>query len=69
MVKKEFISHSFSLFGFCWLYWTYTTGMGHFKLFGLGLSWKNIEKVPLTFSERNGYTSFWRKGKWVFKFI
>lgn len=44
-------------------------GGGWFRLFGRGIGWKDLRKIPLSFSERNGYkrqvTILW----WSFAFI
>lgn len=44
-------------------YYTYDDG-GWFRLFGFGLYWKDVNKNPLLFSERNGYVKNIRLGKW-----
>jgi len=41
---------------------------GWFKIFGRGLAWRH-EKKGLLFSERNGYTKYWKVGKWYIRFI
>lgn len=32
------------------------------------LSWRNQNKFPLLFSERNGYTKYFKLGNWIIKF-
>ena len=40
---------------------------GWFRIFGVGLSWRDIGAYGLLFSERNGYSSYLRVGKWIIK--
>lgn len=40
-----------------------------FRIFGYGLSFKNTEKHPLLFSERNGHTKTIRIRNWSIKFL
>ena len=41
-------------------------GGGWVRLFGAGLCWKDTRRIPLTFSERNGYTRHLMLGRWSF---
>ena len=42
----------------------YHNGIGWVRIFGKGLSWKNLHTHILLFGERNGYTKGIRIGKW-----
>jgi hypothetical protein len=44
-------------------------GQWWFRVFGVGLSWKDIRIHKLTFSERNGYRKGLRIGSWLFHFL
>lgn len=44
-------------------------GIGFFRLFGVGIGWKDITRHGLMFSERSGYWSFVMLGKWMFKLL
>lgn len=55
---------SFSLFGFNWFSCFYQNRFGWFRLFGIGLVWKDKSIHGLTFSQRNGYTRGISIGKW-----
>ena len=35
------------------------------RLFGYGIGIKDVNKYPLTFSQRNGHSKYIRLGKWV----
>lgn len=39
-------------------------GFGWFRIFGVGLSWKDSTRHELLFSERNGFTRRLRIGPW-----
>lgn len=41
-------------------------GGGWFRLFGAGLGWKDTRRIPLSFSERNGYKKHLMVGAWSF---
>ena len=41
-------------------------GVGWFRLFGIGLGWKDTRRIPLSFSERNGHKKHWMLGAWSF---
>ena len=41
-------------------------GGGWFRLFGAGISWKDTKRIPLIFSERNGYKKHLMLGAWSF---
>jgi hypothetical protein len=41
-------------------------GCGWFRLFGVGLGWKDTRRIPLSFSERNGYKRHMLLGAWSF---
>ena len=49
----------------------YVSGDNWFAIaiFGKGITVRNSDKLPLLFSERAGYTKFWKIGKWVIKCI
>ncbi len=46
-------------------------GDKHFwiRLFGRGVSIRNIQRLPLLFSERYGYKEYWKLGKWVLIYL
>lgn len=44
-------------------------GGGWFRLFGAGLGWKDTRRIPLSFSERNGYKRHLMIGAWSFAVI
>ena len=44
-----------------------TGSMGWFRILGFGLTWKDMRKHNLMFSERYGFTKYIRVGNWVFK--
>ena len=50
------IHHSLHVFGSRLWACYYRDGFGWFRIFGVGLIWKNINHNELTFSERNGYS-------------
>jgi len=41
---------------------------GWFRVFGRGFNWKH-EKRGLLFSERNGYSKYWKVGKWIVRYL
>lgn len=41
-------------------------GDGWFRLFGAGIGWKDTRRIPLSFSERNGYKKCLVLGVWSF---
>lgn len=43
--------------------WSYAEGSLWFRIFGLGLSISDIRKWPQTFSQRNGYTRWFKLGR------
>jgi len=44
-------------------------GGGWFRIFGKGLSWKDVTKHELLFSERYGYAKRYVIGKWSIKLL
>lgn len=50
----------------CWY-----IGNGRFwiRLFGRGVSIRNIQRFPLKFSERYEYKKYWKLGKWIFTYV
>ena len=42
------------------------TGCGWFRVLGAGIGWKDTRRVPLSFSERNGYKKHLMLGAWSF---
>lgn len=44
-------------------------GLGFFRLFGVGLSWKDTRVHRLLFSERNGYTRHVMVGHWSIAWV
>ncbi len=44
-------------------------GQWWFRVFGIGLSWKNIRIHGLMFSERYGHRKGLRLGSWMFHFL
>ena len=51
------------------LYYYCGRGMFWFRIFGKGLHFRNINKHPLVFSERNGYTKYLLIGNIVIKVL
>lgn len=39
---------------------------GWFRLFGIGMGYKDLRHSPLVFSERNGFKSHFEIGNWSF---
>lgn len=46
-----------------------TNGLFWFRIFGRGLCIKNVNKHPLTFSQRNGYRKVIRIGKLCISYL
>jgi hypothetical protein len=44
-------------------------GIGWFRVFGIGISWKDTRIHPLMFSERYGYCKGLRIGWWMLHFL
>jgi len=44
-------------------------GLGFFKLFGVGLRWKDTSRHRMFFSERNGITKALKIGSWRISFL
>ena len=44
-------------------------GGGFIRVFGYGFAWKDTNKIPLFFSERNGYQRHWMIGRWSFRLL
>jgi hypothetical protein len=44
-------------------------GQWWFRVFGVGVSWKDIRIHPLLFSERYGHRKGLRIGSWMFHFL
>jgi hypothetical protein len=40
-------------------------GLGWMRLFGLIITWRDLKKNKLTFSQRYGYKKYIKIGKWV----
>jgi hypothetical protein len=47
----------------CWAFY-YNNRFGWFRIFGVGLKWKDVTIHPLLFSERYGYSKGLQIGKW-----
>jgi hypothetical protein len=43
---------------------SFKPGLGWFRIFGAGLSWKDAKRHGLMFSERNGFSRRLRIGSW-----
>lgn len=66
---KKSIHHSLRLFGYSvWAFYR-IKGFGWFRLFGLGLMWKDTSTFKSSFSERNGYVKGLKVGKWEIRNI
>lgn len=61
--------YNFKLFKYSVLCITYGEGMGWFRLFGVGLSWKDFSKYGYTFSQRLGKTKYFKLGKWIISYL
>lgn len=46
-----------------------SNGLWFFRIFGYGLHWKNTDKHPLLFSQRNGYRKALTIGNWCFTIL
>lgn len=75
-MKKVFIKSngidkifSFKIFNRYLWYSYHSDNCGWFRLFGLGLTWKNLNKIELLFSERNGYIKGYKFKNWYFKIL
>jgi hypothetical protein len=44
-------------------------GFGWFRVFGIGLHWKDIRIHKLLFSERNGYSKYIILGDWLISYL
>lgn len=44
-------------------------GLGWFRIFGIGLHWKDTSRHTLSFSERNGYKKMIKIGTWRIGFL
>jgi hypothetical protein len=42
---------------------------GFIRVFGYGVSWRDLRKIPPLFSERNGYKKHINIGNWSFSFV
>ena len=61
----DYTHYSVRLFGVsCWAYYS-SDGFKWFRLFGIGLGFKDLTKFAMMFSERNGYTKHIILGKWL----
>lgn len=47
----------------------YENGLGWFRIFGIGLHWKDITRHRLLFSQRYGYKKAITIGKWRFEIL
>lgn len=47
----------------------YEKGIGWFRIFGIGIHWKDISRHKMYFSERNGYVKYLKIGSWIFKLL
>lgn len=66
---KNTIHQSITLFNHeIWSFY-YENKFGWFRIFGIGLKFKNILYNDLTFSERNGYKKTLKIGNWVISFL
>jgi hypothetical protein len=67
--RKGCISHSLLLLGLgvwsCYL----DNGYGWFRVFGVGIKWKDTTRHKLMFSERYGYSKGLYICKWRFGFL
>jgi hypothetical protein len=62
--------HALYVFGSsCWWSFYYCNGFGWFRLFGVGLKWKDLEKHELMFSQRIGKQKYMKIGKWCIGFL
>ena len=61
--------HTLQVFGYPWWSFYYLNRFGWFRLFGIGLKWKDHTIHRLLFSERNGYSKAIIIGKWRISFL
>jgi hypothetical protein len=52
----------------CWAFYS-VAGLGWFRLFGVGLHWKDTSRHRMYFSERNGYKKALKIGSWRISFL
>jgi hypothetical protein len=52
----------------CWVFYS-VAGLGWFRLFGVGLHWKDTSRHRMYFSERNGYKKALKIGSWRISFL
>lgn len=62
-------AYHFRLFGYSIFLIYLDKRIGWFRLFGIGLSWKNIADHPLIFSGRMGYPKYFKIGNWAIKYL
>lgn len=58
-----------SIFEYPLFCYYYNDDFGWFRLFGIGLTWKDFSKHGLIFSERYGYTKYLKIGKYVIRLL
>lgn len=52
----------------CWAFYS-EPGLGWFRIFSVGLHWKDTSRHRMYFSERNGYRKSLKIGSWRFTFL
>lgn len=52
----------------CWAFYS-IPGLGWFRLFGIGLHWKDTARHRMYFSERNGNKKALKIGSWRISFL
>ena len=63
------IHFGIKIFGYQLFYFFHHVDIGWFRIFGVGLHWKNVKTRMLLFGERNGYTKYLMLGNWMVKYL
>ena len=61
--------HSLRLFGISFWASHIEKGFGWIRIFGIGITWKDITKYRLLFCERNGFRKRLQIGKWTISWL
>ena len=69
MEFRKSLNKSYNIFGIRIFSIHYHNRFGWFRIFGIGLKYKDLIIHGKTFSERNGYESGLQIGKWYISFL
>lgn len=67
--RKKPKSYLLKVFGIEVFSSSYSNRFGWFRIFGVGLVFKDVLIHPLLFSERNGYKKYLKLGKWIISYL